>query len=68
MPKYILYWSLVKLKGKGNLFFEGASSDLSSKLSLTYGRNVSRYKSVHHPLYTVPVGTAITLAFFKQIS
>ena len=41
------------------------SIDISSKLSLTYGGNVNYYKSVHHPIPTLPVGTGSTLAIFK---
>ena len=41
------------------------SIDISSKLSLTYGGNVNYYKSVHHPIPTMPVGTENTLAIFK---
>ena len=41
------------------------SIDISSKLSLTYGGNVNYYKSVHHPIPTMPVGTEKTLAIFK---
>ena len=41
------------------------SIDISSKLSLTYGGNVNYYKSVHHPIPTLPVGTGGTLSIFK---
>ena len=44
------------------------SIDLSSKLSLTYGGNVTYYKSVHHPTPTLPVGTGNTWQFSKQVS
>ena len=37
------------------------STDLSSKLSLTYGGDVTYYKSVHYPI-------PIPLEFSKQIS
>ena len=49
------------------LFFQmkWTSIDQSSKLSLTYGSNVNYYKSVHHPIPTLPVGTGNTLAIFK---
>ena len=33
------------------------SIDLSSKLSLTYGGNANYYKSAHHSIPTLPVGT-----------
>ena len=39
--------------------------DLSFKLSVTYGDNVNYYKSVHHPIPILPVGTGNTLAIFK---
>ena len=44
------------------------SIDLSSKLSLTYGGNVNYYKSVHHPISILPVGTGTPWQFSKQIS
>ena len=40
-------------------------TNLSSKLSLTYGGNVKYYKSVHHPILILPVGTGNTLGIFK---
>ena len=46
-------------------FLKLASIDLSSKLSLTYGGNVTFYKSVHHPTPILPVGTGNTLAVLK---
>ena len=39
--------------------------DLFSKLSLTCGGNVNHYKSAHHPILTLHVGTGNTLAIFK---
>ena len=50
---------------RGKAFLKRTSIDLSSKLSLTYGGNVNYYKSVHHPIPTLPVGTGNTLAVFK---
>ena len=50
---------------RGKAFLKWTSIDLSSKLSLTYGGNVNYYKSVHHPIRTLPVGTGNTLAIFK---
>ena len=50
---------------RGKAFLEWTSIDLSSKLFLTYGGNVNYYKSVHHPIPTLPVGTGNTLAIFK---
>ena len=52
-------------EGRRKAFLEGTSVDLTSKLSLTCGGNVSYYKSVHHPIPTLPVGTGSTLATFK---
>ena len=46
-------------------FLKWASIDLSSKLFLIYGGNVNYYKSVHHPIPTLPVETGKTLAVFK---
>ena len=63
VPKYIPF--LTKVKGVGRTFLEGASIDLSSKLSLTYGGNVNHYKSAHHLFSTLPVGKGNTLAVFK---
>ena len=43
--------------------------DLYFKLSLTCGGNVNYYKSVHHPIPTLPVGIGYTLTISnKQIS
>ena len=39
VPKYVLF--LAKLKEEGRPFLEGISTDLSSKLSLTYGGNLT---------------------------
>ena len=54
----------VKLSEREGLF-EVYKLDLSSKLSFTYGGNVNYYKSVHHPIPTLLVGTGSTLAIFK---
>ena len=43
-------------EGRRKAFLEWTSIDLSSKLSLTCEGNVSYYKSVHHPISTLPVG------------
>ena len=43
----------------------GASIDVSSKLSRTYGGNINYYKNVHHPLSTLPVGIGNTKVVFK---
>ena len=59
---------LAKLKREGTPFLEGASIDLSSKLSPTYESNVNHYKGVHHSLSTLLLGIANTLALSKQIS
>ena len=46
-------------------FLEWTSLDLSSKLSLTCEGNVNYYKSVHHPIPTLPVRIGKTLAIFN---
>ena len=38
------------------------------KLSLTYRGNVNHQQSVHHPLFTLPVGIGNTLVAFKTNS
>ena len=48
-------------------FLEWTSIDLSLKLSLTSGINVSYYKSVRHPITTLPVGKGNILVIFKII-
>ena len=53
---------------RGKAFLKWKSIDLSSKLSLTYGGNVNYYKSVHHPIPILPVGTGTPWQFSKQIS
>ena len=50
---------------RGKAFLKWKSIDLSSKLPLTYGGNVNYYKSVHHPILILPVGTGNTLGIFK---
>ena len=52
-------------EGRGKAFLEWTRIDLSSKLSLTCGGKVNYYKSVHHPIPTLPVGIGNTLATFK---
>ena len=52
-------------EGNRKEFLKWTSIDLSSKLSLTSGRNVNYYKNVHHPIPTLPVGTGSTLPIFK---
>ena len=52
-------------EGKRKAFLEWKNIDLSYELSLTCGGNVNYYKSVHHPIPTLPVGTGNTLAIFK---
>ena len=44
-------------EGGREAFLEWTSIYLSSKLSLTCGGNVNYYKSVHHSIPTLPVGT-----------
>ena len=50
---------------KSEAFLEWKNKDLSHELSLTCGGNVNYYKSVHHPIPTLPVGTGSTLSIFK---
>ena len=52
-------------EGRRKALLEWKSIDLSYELSLTCGGNVNYYKSVHHPIPTLPVGTGNTLAIFK---
>ena len=52
-------------EGKKKAFLEWTSIDLSSKLSLTCGGNVTYYKSGHHPTPILTVGIRNTLATFK---
>ena len=51
-------------EGRRKAFFEWTGRDLSFKLSLTCGGNVNYYKSVHHPIPTLPVGIGHTQAIF----
>ena len=51
---------------RGKAFLKWTSIDLSCKLSLIYGGNVNYYKSVHHPIPTLPGGTGNTLGIFKR--
>ena len=53
-------------EGRSKTFLEWKSIDLSHELSLTCGGNVNYYKSVHHTIPTLPVGTGSTLAIFKM--
>ena len=55
----------VQTEGRSKAFLEWKSIDLSHELSLTCGGNVNYYKSVHHPIPTLPVGTGSTLSIFK---
>ena len=50
---------------RGKTFLKWTSKDLSSELSHTYEGNVNYYRSVHHPIPTLPVGTGNTLAILK---
>ena len=52
-------------EGRSEVFLGWKSIDLSHELSLTCGGNVNYYKSVHHPIPTLPVGTGSTLSIFK---
>ena len=60
-----VYFVPGQTEGRRKVFLEWTSIDLSSKLSLTSGGNVNYYKSVHHPIPTLPVGIGNTLAVFK---
>ena len=52
-------------EGRREAFLEWRSIDLSSKLPLTCGSSVNYYKSVHHPIPTLPVGIGDNLVIFK---
>ena len=52
-------------EGRGKAFLKWTSIDLFSRLSLTCGGNVNYYKSVHHPITTLPVGIGNTVVIFK---
>ena len=45
---------MAKLKGVRRSTLQTESIDLSSELSPKYGGDVNQYKSVHHPLSTIP--------------
>ena len=55
-----VYSFLEQTERKRKAFLEGVSIYLSSKLSLTYGGNINCYKSVYHPLSTLPAGIGDT--------
>ena len=63
--EYIVYSLPDQTEGRREASLEGASIDLSSKLSLTSGGNVNHYKSVRHSLSTLPVGIGSLLAVLK---
>ena len=63
-----VYSAPVQTEGRRKSFLEWTSIDLSSKLSLKCGDNFNYYKSVHHPIPTLPVDIGNTQAIFKQIS
>ena len=50
---------------RGKAFLKWKSIDLSFKLSTAYGGNGKYYKSAHHPVPTLPVGTGNTLEIFR---
>ena len=54
--------------GRRKAFLEWTSINLSSKLSLRSGGYVNYYKSVHHPISTLPDGIGAPRQFSKQIS
>ena len=49
-------------EGRRKVFFGGNKDPLNY---ITNGSNVNHYKSVHHPLSTLPVKVGNTLAVFK---
>ena len=55
-------------EGRRKAFLDWTSVDLSSKLSVTCGGNVNNYKSVHHPIPTLPLGIGNTLGIFESKS
>ena len=56
-----VYYVPGETERRRNAFLEWTSIDQPSKLSLTCVGNVSCYKSVHHPIPTLPVGKGNTL-------
>ena len=60
-----VYYVPYQTEGRGIAFLECTCIDLSSKLSLTCGGNVNYYKSIHHPIPILPVGTGSTLEIIK---
>ena len=52
-------------EGRRKAFLELRSIDLPSILSLTCRDKVNDYKSVHHPIPTLPVGIGSILEIFK---
>ena len=54
-------------EGRRKVFLEWRNIDLSNKLSFTCGGNVNYYKSVYHPILTLPVGMGTPWKFSKQI-
>ena len=46
-------------------FLKWETIDLSSNLPFTCGGTVNYYKSVHHPIPTLPVGIGTTLEISK---
>ena len=55
-------------EGRRKALLEWTRRDLSSKLSLTCKGNFNYYKSVHHPIPTLPHGIGTSRQFSKQIS
>ena len=51
--------------GRRESFMEWTNVDLSSKLLLTCGSNVSYHNGVHHPIPTLPDGIGKSQAIFK---
>ena len=63
VPSYIL--NLTKLKGEERPFWIGQAQIYPLNYLLHVGVKVNYYKSVHHPIPTLPVGIEKTLAIFK---
>ena len=64
VPKYILCLATLKVEVR-TFWVDKHTIDLSSKLSLTCGDKVNYYKSVHHPIPTLPVGIGSPLVISK---
>ena len=61
-----LYSMPGQTEGRRKAFLEWTNIDLSSKLSRTCRGNVNYYKSVHHPITTLPVVKGNALTIFRK--